>query len=293
MKRTILVTGANGQLGHTFKALEHTYPHYQFLWCSKSDLDITAADQVDRFLDKQEVHFMINCAAYTAVDDAEKNEETAHQINVLGAQILAKACKSRNITLWHISTDYVFDGKNTIPYTEEDTTSPLSIYGKTKREGELAILSNCNKAFIIRTSWLYSTYNQNFVKSMLRLGATKNELNIVADQHGSPTYAKDLALAILEMMQQIEEIQHENIPYGIYHYSNEGTASWFDFATEIMILSGTDCKVNSIPTEAYPTPAPRPAYSVMNKEKITTHFKLVIPHWKKSLQRCLNEMEKD
>lgn len=289
MSTKILVTGGNGQLGNEFRSIQNSYPDYNFIFLSKSELDITDPTQVSEYLNLVNIPFIINCAAYTAVDDAEQNLNMARSINAEGPKILAEACSQKNITLFHISTDYVFDGKSKVPYNEDDITSPLSIYGKTKLEGEQNVHAHWSKSYIIRTSWLYSSYNQNFVKSMLRLGEERSELGIVSDQFGSPTYAHDLAKAIMHIVTQTTNNQN-NAPYGIYHYSNEGCTSWYEFAKEIMHIAGINCQVNPITTEQYPTPAPRPSNSVMSKEKIKEHFHLEIPHWKKSLKLCMNEI---
>lgn len=275
MSDKILVTGANGQLG---TELQKLLPNAIF--ADVDVLDITDADAVKRFVADNQIDTIVNCAAYTAVDKAEDDTELAQKINENGPRNLALT----GAKIVHISTDYVFDGKNYQPYLPEDETNPISVYGRTKRAGELAVLDNAKVAVIIRTAWLYSNHGNNFVKTMRRLGAEKESLNVVADQIGSPTFAKDLAQAIVTILPQMNETNK-----GIYHYTNEGVCSWYDFATEIMKLSGLTCKVNPIPSSAYPTKATRPFYSVLNKEKIKKVFNIEIPHWKESLVKCLKQ----
>ena len=273
MSDKILITGARGQLGTELAKL---LP--DSVLTDVAELDITNLTAVQSFVKEKGINTIINCAAYTAVDKAEDDVELATKINVLGPENLAKTgCK-----IVHVSTDYVFDGKGHKPYTPEDETNPVSVYGKTKRAGELAVLQNAKEAVIIRTAWLYSPYGNNFVKTMRRLGAERESLNVVADQIGSPTYAADLAKAIVHILPQINEKTR-----GIYHFTNEGICSWYDFATEIMDQSGLKCQVNPIPTSAYPTRAQRPFYSVLDKSKIKNTFNVKIQHWKKGLEKCL------
>lgn len=275
MSDKILVTGANGQLG---TELQKLIPDAMFT--DVNALDITDFVAVQNFVQKHHIDTIINCAAYTAVDKAEDDIALAQKINAIGPENLAKSgCK-----IIHISTDYVFDGINHKPYLPEDETKPISIYGKTKQAGEEAVLNNAHIAVIIRTAWLYSSHGNNFVKTMRRLGAEKESLNVVADQVGSPTYAGDLAKAIVDILPQVSANNK-----GIYHYTNEGVCSWYDFATEIMDLSKLACKVNPIPSSAYPTKATRPFYSVLSKEKIKNVFNIEIPHWKESLIKCLKQ----
>ena len=278
MQDNILITGAKGQLG-----LELTKLLPNAILTDVNELDITDLNVVQTFVKEHHINTIINCAAYTAVDKAEDDLEMATKINVLGPENLAKTgCK-----VIHVSTDYVFDGLGHKPYTPTDETQPISVYGKTKRAGELAVLENASSAIIIRTAWLYSPYGNNFVKTMQRLGAEKESLNVVADQVGSPTYAGDLAKAITEIIPQVKEGQK-----GVYHFTNEGVCSWYDFARKIMELSGLKCTVNPIPSSAYPTKATRPFYSVLSKESIKQDFGIKIAHWENGLKRCLNEMEK-
>ncbi len=275
MNDKILVTGANGQLG---TELQKILP--KAIFADVDVLDITDLSAVKKFISNNQIDTIINCAAYTAVDKAEDDQETAKKINEYGVRNLALS----GAKIIHISTDYVFDGNNYKPYLPEDEANPISVYGRTKRAGELAVLDNAKVAVIIRTAWLYSAYGNNFVKTMRRLGAEKENLNVVTDQIGSPTFAGDLAQAIVDILPQMNEKNK-----GIYHYTNEGVCSWYDFATEIMRLSGLNCKVNPIASSAYPTKAIRPFYSVLNKEKIKNVFNIQIPNWKESLIKCLKQ----
>lgn len=275
MNDKILITGANGQLG---TELSQLLP--DAVLTDVNELDITDLSAVKQFVADNKIGTIINCAAYTAVDKAEDDVELATKINVEGPENLAKmGCK-----IVHISTDYVFDGTGHKPYTPEDTPHPISIYGKTKQLGEHAVLKNAKEAVIIRTAWLYSSHGNNFVKTMRRLGEQKENINVVNDQIGTPTYAADLAQAIVQILPQISVKTK-----GIYHYTNEGVCSWYDFAKEIMDLSGLKCKVNPIPSSDYPTKAKRPFYSVLDKSKIKEVFNIQIPHWKESLRKCLKQ----
>lgn len=277
MSHKILVTGGNGQLG---TELKKRLP--SALFADVADLDITDMGAVQAYVAQHGVDTIVNCAAYTAVDKAEEDSAAAYRVNVTGPENLAKTgCK-----MVHISTDYVFDGLGHKPYEPDDETKPISVYGKTKREGEKAVLANAQNAVVIRTAWLYSAYGNNFVKTMRRLGAEKEQINVVDDQIGTPTYAGDLAAAIVHILPQLQESCR-----GIYHYTNEGVCSWYDFAHEIMALSGLKCRVNPIPGSAYPTKAKRPFYSVLGKTKIKETFGLQIPYWKQSLQDCLESLK--
>lgn len=278
----ILVTGSNGQLGSEIKELSSLYPHNFFFTC-KDNLDITNAQAIEAFILKNNITAIINCAAYTAVDKAESDQENADKINHQAVKYLATIAKENNIKLIHISTDYVFDGTNYKPYKETDSTNPQSIYGKTKLAAENAIREiNPKNSIIIRTSWLYSSYGSNFVKTMLRLGKEKESLGVVYDQIGTPTYAGDLAKVILDIIPYIQ-----NPTLEIYHYSNEGVLSWYDFAKEIMKMAKLTCKVNPIETSQYPTPAKRPLFSLLNKSKIKNYYNIEMPYWKDSLKECL------
>lgn len=269
----ILITGSKGQLGTELSLL---LP--DAVLTDRDELDITNAAAVNDFVKANDISTIINAAAYTAVDKCEEQEDLAYKINVDGPRNLAMS----GAKIVHISTDYVFDGTNHRPYMEDDNPNPVSAYGRTKLAGEKAILDNSKVAVIIRTAWLYSPYGNNFVKTMRKLGAEKEEINVVVDQIGTPTYAKDLAQAIVKILPQMNE-QNK----GIYHFTNEGVCSWYDFATDIMAMSGLNCKVNAIPSSAYPTKAKRPHYSVLSKQKIKQTFGIEIQHWRKGLEKCL------
>ncbi len=273
----LLITGANGQLGTELSKL---LPNA--IKTDVNELDITNELAVRRFVVLNRIKTIINCAAYTAVDRAEDDVEMATKINVDGPRNLARS----GAKIIHISTDYVFDGTAHKPYTPKDMPNPVSVYGKTKLAGETAVLENAYVATIIRTAWLYSPYGNNFVKTMRRLGSEKKSINVVTDQIGSPTYAGDLAAAIVKILPQINMDNR-----GIYHFTNSGVCSWYDFATEIMEMSGLNCKVNPISSDEYPTRAKRPFYSVLDKSDIQKTFGLEIDHWKKSLSKCIKELD--
>jgi len=280
----ILVTGSDGQLG-SIQNFSSDYENNYFFTC-KGELDITKKEELKSFIEKNDINIIINCAAYTAVDKAEDDEKLVDAINHKAVKNLAKTAKEKNIKLIHVSTDYVFDGKNYKPYDEEALTNPQSIYGRTKLDGEKSMIDiNPANSIIIRTSWVYSNHGSNFVKTMLKLGKQKEELNVVFDQVGTPTYAGDLAKTILDIIPKIQ-----NSTLKIYHYSNEGVTSWYDFAKEIMKMAKIDCKINPIQTSQYPTPAKRPYYSLLNKAKIKKEFNMTIPFWKDSLEKCLREL---
>jgi dTDP-4-dehydrorhamnose reductase len=284
----ILVTGANGQLGSELKELSAAYP-YNFFFTDRETLDITNEEAIKHFVTEHNISAIINCAAYTAVDKAQSDEEGANTINHLAVKYLASIAKEKNIKFIHISTDYVFDGTNHKPYSEDDAASPQSVYGATKLAGEQAMISiNPANSIIIRTSWVYSTFGANFVKTMIRLGRERDSLGVIFDQVGTPTYARDLARMILDIL---PKIQNHNVE--IYHYSNEGVASWYDFAKEIMQVAKIDCHVNPIETKEYPTPAQRPHFSLLNKSKIKNDFGIMVPYWKESLKVCLLSLLKD
>jgi len=283
----ILVTGSNGQLGSEIKELAYAYPHNFFFTC-KDNVDITNVQVMEAFVLKNNITAIINCAAYTAVDKAESDQENADKINHQAVKYLATIAKKNDIKLIHISTDYVFDGTNHKPYTEIDATNPQSIYGKTKLLGEQALLYiNPQNSIIIRTSWVYSSYGANFVKTMFRLGRENASLGVIYDQIGSPTYAKDLAKTILDILPNIQ-----NSKLSIYHYSNEGVLSWYDFAKEIMNMARLACEITPIETKDYISSAKRPHYSLLNKSKIKNDFGIVIPYWKDSLDTCLKALGK-
>ncbi|MDX9743181.1 MAG: dTDP-4-dehydrorhamnose reductase [Arcobacteraceae bacterium] len=281
----ILVTGSNGQVGSEIKELSSNYP-YNFFFTTSKDLDITDHHTVEAFCKENNINTIINCAAYTAVDKAESDEVTADLVNRKAVKKLAKISLLNNIKLIHISTDYVFDGKAYKPYCEEFQTNPQSVYGATKLAGENEMLTiNPANSIIIRTSWVYSYYGANFVKTMLRLGKEKESLGVIFDQVGTPTYAKDLAKVILDIIPQINNQKVE-----IYNYSNEGVLSWYDFAKEIMKMAKLPCQINPIETFQYPTPAKRPHYSLLNKNKIKSTFNIEIPYWKDGLDDCLKRL---
>ena len=281
----VLVTGSNGQLGSEIKELSKEYS-YNFFFTDRSNIDITSKESIKEFCQINSINVIINCAAYTAVDKAESDEINADLINRKAVKKLALVSKELNIKLIHISTDYVFDGKNFKPYCEEFQTNPQSIYGKTKLDGENEIRDiNPLNSIIIRTSWVYSYYGNNFVKTMLRLGKEKEELGVIFDQVGTPTYAKDLAKTILNILPNIN-----NDKVVIYNYSNEGVLSWYDFAKEIMRMAKLNCQINPIETYQYPTPAKRPHYSLLNKSKIKSTFNISIPYWKDGLNDCLKRL---
>ncbi|MCJ8328003.1 MAG: dTDP-4-dehydrorhamnose reductase [Campylobacterales bacterium] len=278
----VLVTGTNGQVGSEIKELSKDYS-YNFFFTSRDTLDISCEENIKSFVKEHNINVIINCAAYTAVDKAEEDQVLADKINRKAVKKLAKISKENNIKLIHISTDYVFDGKNFKPYTEENQTNPNSVYGKTKLEGEKEMIKiNPENSIIIRTSWVYSSFGNNFVKTMLRLGKSKDELGVIFDQIGTPTYAHDLAYTILDILPNIKNEKVE-----IYNYTNEGVLSWYDFSKEIMKMAKIKCQINPIETYQYPTPANRPHYSLLNKSKIKKEFNISIPFWKDSLDKCL------
>lgn len=284
--RNILVVGAKGQLGSEIKRIAQNYP-YSFFFADKEELDITKKEALRAYLTQHAIEAIINCAAYTAVDKAETEQALCDLINHQAVDYLAALCKELAIKLVHISTDYVYNGQNHQPYVETDLTAPSSVYGQTKLDGECAILKhNPKKTIIIRTSWVYSIYGANFVKTMLRLAKEKESLGVICDQIGTPTNAHDLAQTILEILPKIENQEVE-----IYHYSNEGVASWYDFAKAI--LKDSACRINPILTKDYKTAATRPFYSVLNKSKIKAQFGIDIPYWQDSLAAVLNTLKEE
>lgn len=286
--KNILITGANGQLGQAIKKVAAGFPAFNFVYTDYTELDITDTAAIDSIFAEKEIHACINCAAYTAVDKAESEEELAFKLNFEAALNLADACLQYNAQLIQISTDYVFDGKSNRPYREEDEANPDSIYGSSKLRGEAAALGSNPDTIVIRTAWLYSEFGVNFVKRMRELMQEKESLNVVFDQVGTPTYAVDLAQTILTVLSKVYDAP---AAYGgIYHYSNEGVTSWYDFAVAIKQLTAASCNVLPVTTDKYPTPARRPAYSVFNKQKIKDTFGLQIPYWRDSLQVCLKNL---
>lgn len=282
----ILVTGSNGQLGCEFRKLASHVENMTFTFTSSSDLDITQPDQLEAALNGQDFHYLINCAAYTAVDKAENEHTKAFAINSEALSHIGQKCRYHNTRVIHISTDYVYDGKTWKPYTEDTSSLPESYYGQTKLLGEKKLVEHQPDTIILRTSWLYSSFGKNFVKTMLKLGSEREELRVVFDQLGSPTYAEDLANAVITMLQKINTGRVKFTP-GIYNYSNEGVASWYDFAVNILRQANSSCRVLPISSKEYPTAAPRPYYSVMDKTKIKKQFLITIPHWQESLEKCL------
>ena len=282
--KKILVTGANGQLGKEFRDLASAYPAYEFLFLSREDLPIHHFELVRNTFSSFKPDFCINCAAYTAVDKAESEQDLAFLVNAESMGVLSAVAHEYSCKFIHVSTDYVYDGKGTRPYLETDPTLPVSVYGKSKLDGEKQALKNNLDTVIIRTSWVYSVHGKNFVKTMMKLMSERTTLNVVSDQVGAPTWAADLAQAIMEI------ISYPKWSPGIYNFSNEGEISWFDFAQEIKILTNSSCNVNPIPTSEYPTPAKRPSYSVMNNSKIVSHYHLQISNWKDSLVKCLSKI---
>ncbi|MEO8710610.1 MAG: dTDP-4-dehydrorhamnose reductase [Parafilimonas sp.] len=281
-----LVSGKNGQLGKALQDVASLHQDIQFIFFDKEELNIADEQAMVSIFKKYAPSFFINCAAYTAVDKAETEQEKAFRINAEAVGNIAKQCHQFNTKLIHVSTDYVFDGKGEKPYKEDDETNPVNYYGYTKLKGEEFALKNNANTIIIRTSWVYSKYGNNFVKTMLRLMNERKEINVVNDQFGSPTYAKDLAEAIVEIANcQLSAVHGEQ--FGIYHFSNAGIISWYDFAVAIKELRQLVCTVNPIPTSAYPTPAKRPAYSGLDKTKIANTFDIEIKNWRESLQDCL------
>jgi len=288
MAFTILVTGANGQLGNELRILSNEYTQWQFLFTDVEELDITSKTALTQFFQTNKINYIINCAAYTAVDKAEQETDFARKINKDAVKLLGQMATQYQARLLHVSTDYVFDGTAYCPYREDDETNPTSAYGRTKLEGEKSVYPSDN-VVVVRTSWLYSEFGNNFVKTVLRLADSHPQLRIVADQVGTPTYAYDLAKALLQIIEHSEtsgQFQH-----GIYHFSNEGVASWYDFAITILEIAGIEKEVIPIRTEDFPTPATRPFYSVLDKTKIKTNFNLSIPHWKQALTVCMKNME--
>lgn len=282
----VMVTGAYGQLGSSLSELSAQFSGLQLILTDFDSLDITDRDSVVGYIESNRPDFLVNCAAYTAVDKAETDMESAFRLNALGPENLAIACRQIGARLIHVSTDYVFDGKNNRPYSEEDLPNPQGVYGSTKLEGEKLVMKQLPESVIIRTSWLYSSYGHNFVKTMIRLGSEKDSLNVVYDQTGTPTYAGDLALTILKVISHSAK-SPDYWKSGIYHYSNLGVCSWYDFAVEIHKMAGISCRVTPVLSAAFQTVAKRPSYSVLDKSKIQTVYGIEIPYWRDSLMKCI------
>ena len=285
----VLVTGANGQLGQSLQFIAPNYPELQFIFCSSKDLDITDLNNIQHVFKQFKPQFCINAAAYTAVDKAESESEKAHSINVTGVKNLAEVCKEHNTILLHVSTDFVFDGTSTVlsvtnGYTEEDIPNPTGVYGQTKLDGEKAIQETFDNYFIIRTSWVYSQFGNNFMKTMLRLASERDSLSVVDDQIGTPTNAVDLAECLLEIINKTRNSKLATGNFGIYNFSNEGKCNWYDFAKKIFEINKVSIDLKPIPTSSFPTPAKRPKYSVLDKTKIKNTFGLEIKNWEDSLK---------
>lgn len=283
----VLVTGANGQLGNEMRLLAQENPQHQYYFTDVAELDICDESAVWEYIADNKINLIVNCAAYTAVDKAEDDKELCRKLNEKAPGILARVAQAYDAKLIQVSTDYVFDGTAHIPYTEECEPCPNSVYGTTKLAGEREVLDNCRESMVIRTAWLYSTFGNNFVKTMIRLGRERESLGVIFDQIGTPTYARDLARVIFVAI-------NEGVVRGVYHFSNEGVCSWYDFTLVIHRLAGiTTCKVNPLHTAEYPTKAARPHYSVLDKTKIKDTFSIKIPHWEESLKRCIEKLEKE
>ena len=281
----ILITGCNGQLGSEIRLLEDNFPQYTFFNTDKDELDITNQLAVDDFVNRNEIDGIVNCAAYTAVDKAETDQKLCTALNTEAPVYMAAAIEKRGGWMIHVSTDYVFNGKKHTPYVETDTPCPDSVYGSTKLAGEFGVSKFCKKTMIVRTAWLYSGFGNNFVRTMMRLGREKAELGVVFDQIGTPTYARDLAVAIFTAIEK-------GVTPGVYHFSNEGVCSWYDFTKAIHRIAGiTTCNVKPLHTSEYPTPATRPAYSVLDKTKIKETYGIEIPYWENSLEECIKRMK--
>jgi dTDP-4-dehydrorhamnose reductase len=285
----ILITGSKGQLGNEMKLLVKNYPSYQLIFTDLEELDITDMQAVSAYFNELHPDIVVNCAAYTAVDKAEQETDIALKINSLAVRNLSNACGEFNALLIHISTDYIFGGKGYRPYVETDTPDPESSYARSKYSGETQMLSSCQNGVIFRTSWLYSSFGNNFVKTILKYGRERGKLNVVFDQVGCPTYAMDLASAILKVIPQLEG--HEGVE--IFHYSDEGVASWYDFAMAIISFSGIRCVINPVETKDYPLPAPRPYYSVLNKTRFKEKFGIEIPYWRDSREECIKKISSE
>ncbi len=277
----ILITGCNGQLGNEMQLLEEVNPQHTYFNTDVAELDITDSAAIEKFVNENQIDGIVNCAAYTAVDKAEDNQELCRLLNTVAPGYLAAAVEKRGGWLIQVSTDYVFDGTNHTPYTEDEPTCPNSVYGSTKLDGEKAAQQACSRTMIVRTAWLYSTFGNNFVKTMIRLGKEKPELGVIFDQIGTPTYARDLAVALFAAINQ-------GVVPGIYHFSNEGVISWYDFTKAIHRIAGiSSCHVRPLHTAEYPTPANRPHYSVLDKTKIKQTYNIEVPYWEESLKECI------
>ncbi len=287
MRDKIIVTGAKGQLGSELQSLASSFPQYEFIYTDKEELSIDDENAVDEFFNQHNPQYCINCAAYTAVDKAESDRKLAMMINATAPGILARACTRFGVRYVHISTDYVFNGQSDTPYSVDTPTDPVNYYGYSKMVGEQNVVRENPEAIIIRTAWVYSEYGNNFVKTMMRLMSERDAINVVSDQVGAPTYAKDLANAILKILSSGKWVS------GFYHYSNSGKISWYDFACAIRDFIGSPCKVNPIPSSSYPTPASRPAFSLLDTSRIRLEYEVAIPDWKESLRFCISRLKQD
>ncbi len=279
--QTVLVTGSKGQLGNEVQVLAYSYPQFEFIFTDVEELDICNREAVENYFAERKIDVLLNCAAYTAVDKAEEDVELCYRINEKAVGILGEVAAQYGTKMVHVSTDYVFDGTNYLPYTEDRPVCPATVYGKSKLAGEQLLMDVCPAAVIVRTSWLYSSFGNNFVKTMIKLGRERDSLNVIFDQVGTPTYAADLADALLQIVSADKFIP------GVYHYSNEGVCSWYDFTIAIHQIAGINCRVLPIESKDYPAKTPRPHYSVLNKKKIKSNYNIQIPHWEDGLRRCM------
>ena len=278
---TILITGSHGQLGNEMQQAAKHFPAFKFIYTDVEDLDICDKVALETFVKANDVNVIVNCAAYTAVDKAEDDVDLCYKINAEAVRNIGEVAHQNGLKVVHVSTDYVFDGTNYVPYSEDQAVSPNTVYGKSKLAGEQALMETCEQAVIIRTAWLYSSFGNNFVKTMIRLGKEKDFIPVIFDQIGTPTYAADLADTILKIL------SHETFVPGLYHFSDEGVCSWYDFTKTIHRIAGITCDVRPIETKDYPARTPRPHYSVLNKAKIKSIYGIIIPHWEESLERCI------
>ena len=282
---TILITGSHGQLGNEMQQAAARFPAFRFIYTDVEDLDICDKAALDAFVKANAVNVIVNCAAYTAVDKAEDDVELCYKINAEAVRNIGEVAHQNGLKVVHVSTDYVFDGTNYVPYSEDQAVSPNTVYGKSKLAGEQALMETCEQAVILRTAWLYSSFGNNFVKTMIKLGTERDSLNVIFDQIGTPTYAADLADTILKIL------SHETFTPGMYHFSDEGVCSWYDFTKTIHRIAGITCDVRPIETKDYPARTPRPHYSVLNKAKIKATYGITIPHWEESLERCMKILQ--
>ena len=282
---TILITGSNGQLGNEMQQAAVRFPDFKYIYTDVAELDICDKSALDAFVKANSVNVIVNCAAYTAVDKAEDDVELCYKINRDAVRNIAEVATENKVKVVHVSTDYVFDGTNYLPYTEDMPVCPATVYGKSKLEGEQALLENCKESVILRTAWLYSSFGNNFVKTMMKLGTERDSLGVIFDQVGTPTYAADLADAILQLL------SNKTFVPGIYHFSDEGVCSWYDFTKTIHRMANITCDVKPIETKDYPARTPRPHFSVLNKGKIKSTYGISIPHWEVSLEKCIQLLQ--